>query len=216
MLQGALKLDQLVSQEYRLDEINEAFRRGWTVKERDAQGVLRERHVVSKLRVVAVAMENKMRTAAVDRLNDLLARRVIRFRRSIGATHEWYLGKNAAGEGTAMTGSRLLYEIENWSYPIPKAGEVQEQDPDDDTADGADMVAIYQITSTATSPGPRGARRAVEPSGIWRPSLVSEGVRIATAAKPASVCWRGAADPRRALRLQNPGPYHARFDRVPI
>lgn len=117
-------------------ELNEAFRRGWLVTE-DGH----ERRVVSKLRVVAVAMENKVRKTAVMRINDLLERRVLRFRREVGQGEEWRLGMNAAREGTLMTGSRLVWEMDNWSFPVPKPGEAQEQDPDDDTADGADAIA---------------------------------------------------------------------------
>lgn len=120
-------------------ELNEAFRRGWEVVENGHR-----RHVVSKLRVVAVAMENKLRKVAVERLNDLFKRCVLRIRREVGQGEEWRLGRNAASEGTLMAGSRLLWEMDNWSFPVPKPGEAQEQDPDDDTADGADMIAALR------------------------------------------------------------------------
>jgi hypothetical protein len=37
----------------------------------------------------------------------------------------------------------------HWGYPVPKEGEAQEQDPDDNTADGADLIAAdrYAIMS---------------------------------------------------------------------
>lgn len=111
----------------------------------------------SSYRVVPVAMENKMRKASVDRLNDLLDRHAITYRRDVvqataailalvfkrpvGDFLTWQLGWNASGAGVQMTGSRLKWEVEHWGYPIPKEGEPQEQDPDDATADGADMVA---------------------------------------------------------------------------
>lgn len=117
-------------------ELNEAFRRGWEVTENGHR-----RHVVSKLRVVPVAMENKLRKVAIERINDLFARRVLRIRREVGQGEEWRLGMNAASEGTLMTGSRLTWELDNWSFPVPKPGEAQEQDADDDTADGADAIA---------------------------------------------------------------------------
>ena len=43
-----------------------------------------------------------------------------------------------------MTGSRLLWEIRNWRYPDPRPGQAQRQDPDDDTADGADLIAALR------------------------------------------------------------------------
>jgi hypothetical protein len=112
-------------------EINDAFRRGW----KDAKG----NTVTSKLRVVAVAGGDKARKTAVDRINDALDRRALRFRRVAG--YEWFYAKNSTSEGTAKYESRLFWELDAWSYPITKAGEAQDQNPDDDTADGADMIA---------------------------------------------------------------------------
>lgn len=123
-------------------EINAAWKRGW-------QDATTGRWIYPAFRVVAVAMENKMRTASVERLNDLLGRLAIRFRRTLGAGMQWLLGWNAASAGTETTGSRLLWEIKHWSYPIPQEGKAQAQDPDDHTADGGDAVAAmrYAIMS---------------------------------------------------------------------
>jgi hypothetical protein len=117
-------------------EMNEAFRRGW---EHPDTG----KHTVSKLRVVAVANENKLRAVAVERINNALDHNILFFRRSVGIEppHEWQLAMNAGSQGSPVTGSRLMYEIDNWSYGIPREGEAQKQDPDDHTADGADMIA---------------------------------------------------------------------------
>lgn len=111
----------------------------------------------SQYRVIAVAMENKIRKASVDRMNDLLDRGALKYRRDVRQAVaailaklfkkpvadflSWRLGWNASGAGTPMTGSRLAYEVSRWSYPIPKEGETQAQDPDDSTADGADLIA---------------------------------------------------------------------------
>jgi len=111
----------------------------------------------SPYRIVSVAQENKIRRASVERLNDLLDRTVLRFRRGvmqwiapiIGQAlgkdpHDfltWQLGYNAASAGQPIDGSRLLWELEHWSYAIPEEGKAQDQDPDDNTADGADCVA---------------------------------------------------------------------------
>jgi hypothetical protein len=111
-------------------EINLAFRRGWL------EG---GKTVTSKLRVVAVASENKARVVAVERMNNALDANALLYRR--GVAYDWRLGMNAGSEGTSMHGSRLLWEIDNWSYESPRPGEAQSQNPDDDSADGADLVA---------------------------------------------------------------------------
>jgi hypothetical protein len=116
-------------------EINLAFRNGWDEEQPDGRVV----HVTSKLRVIKVANENKIRKASVERINDELDRNALKFRR--GVKYAWRLGMNSESEGTPMDESRLLWEIENWAFPVPKEGEAQDQNPDDDTADGADLVA---------------------------------------------------------------------------
>lgn len=123
-------------------EINQAFRRGWDVEDTGEDGRPALFKVQSRLRVVRVGNENKLRKVAVDRINDALDLNTIRFRRLTPYT--WRLGMNVDSEGTEQEGSRLLYEIDNWSYPKARPGEAQDQDPDDDTADGADMVAAMR------------------------------------------------------------------------
>jgi hypothetical protein len=125
-------------------ELNLAFRRGWA--EIDEQGHETGRWIISRLRVAAVAMENKARETAVMRMNDHLDANTLLFRRDLGA--------NAAGEGVLAHGSRFLWEVVNWAVPIPKEGKSQRQNPDDDTADGADLIASarYALMS-AWSPG---------------------------------------------------------------
>lgn len=122
-------------------EINQAFRRGWEVEYEDEEGNPVREHVTSKLRVVKVGNENKLRKVAVTRINDALDMNTIRFRKGVGRGTQWNFGMNAGSEGTAMTGSRLIWEMENWAYVAPKAGDAQDQDPEDGTADGADMIA---------------------------------------------------------------------------
>jgi hypothetical protein len=99
------------------------------------------RKLGSKLRVVAVAMANKIRGASVERINKLLVARAFLIRRTIGNHLVWREGFNAGSAGTEMKGSRLLWEIGKWAYPIPEEGKAQKQDPDDHTADGADGIA---------------------------------------------------------------------------
>lgn len=115
-----------------INELNQAWARGW----HDDDGKV----VKSKLRCVAVARENKIRKTSIDRLNRLLDTNCLKFVEL--APYEWRHAMNAGNiEGTPMTGSRLLWEIEHWSFVVPKPGEPQEQDADDDTADGADMLS---------------------------------------------------------------------------
>lgn len=120
-------------------ELNNAFRNGWL----DDAG----RPVVSKLRVVAVKAEHKARAASVEKMNDLLDRNILLYR--AGIAYEWQMNMNAGSPGTRQHSSRLLWEIGEWAFPVPKEGEAQVQDPDDDTADGADLIAAdrYAVMS---------------------------------------------------------------------
>lgn len=108
--------------------------------------------------VVAVGMENKIRTASVERINDLLGRGALKFRRGLLGGKVWKLGLGAASDGYPIEGSRLLWELDNWKYPEPGADKAQKQDPDDNTADGADAIASmrYAIMSwwRAAAPTP--------------------------------------------------------------
>lgn len=129
-------------------ELNLAFRDGWLEEWTDPRsGQKKREHVVSRLRVIPVAGENKIRVTSVDRMNDLLDRSVLQFRRAV--SYEWRYNMNAGSEGTPQLGSRLVWEMEQWGYPLPKAGEEQSQDPDDATADGADAIAAarYAVMS---------------------------------------------------------------------
>lgn len=125
------------------------------------------RRIGSPYRVVPVGMENKVRRTSIERLNELLDRRAIRYRRDIhrymaripiiGAEGAelapispiWLLGYGAARPGVEMQGSRLQWELKHWKYPIAKPGKSQTQDPDDHTADGADLIAAerYAVMS---------------------------------------------------------------------
>ncbi len=120
-------------------EINQAFKR-----------------MEAPWRVVPVSkksMEGKTyRRGSVDRLNDLFARNALKIRRGIGGDRPrdkrkamvWRLGLSTASDGHAVRGSRLLWEMNNWCYPEKKEDRAQGQDPDDDTADGADAIAGWR------------------------------------------------------------------------
>jgi hypothetical protein len=98
----------------------------------------------SSYRGVAVIPENKARKASVTRLNWMLGERRLLIRRDIGEELEWRLGVNTSHQGEPMQGSRLLWEVNSWRYPEPRDGQAQQQDPDDDTADGADAIAALR------------------------------------------------------------------------
>lgn len=108
-------------------EINVAFRRD-----------------TSPFRVRAVAMESKARAAAVERLNELLFHTKLLFRKGESLDHEWRLGMGSASDGRPMNESRLLWEVRTWRYPDARTDKAQKQDPDDNTADGADMIAALR------------------------------------------------------------------------
>ncbi len=90
------------------------------------------------------------RRMAVSRLAGLLERGALLFRRGLGDGRVWRLRQSAASDGQIQLGSRLLYELSQWRYPKPKEEEkAQVQDPLDDTADGADLIAAlrYAVVS---------------------------------------------------------------------
>ena len=129
------------------------------------------RRLDSPYRVRAVLAERKLRRASVTKINNLLLRGALRVRRGIGELSKWNLRMSAAQDGRQVLGSRLLWEINNWRYPAPKdAGEDrQQQDPDDDTADGADMIAALRYAimsryppSKRKSPKPPAENRNVD------------------------------------------------------
>jgi hypothetical protein len=111
----------------------------------------------SPYRVVAVAQANKARQTSVARLNDLAGRGALTYRRDVhravaailadtfkrtaSAFLTWRMGLGAGGEGVEMAEPRLWWETQHWTYPVPKEGEAQKQDPDDHSADGADAIA---------------------------------------------------------------------------
>lgn len=98
----------------------------------------------SPYRVRPVRAENKARRASITLLNNLLGRESMFVSKSVASEQHWRLGQSAATEGRPQIGSRLLYEAGQWRYPKPKEGEAQKQDPDDHTADGADMIAAWR------------------------------------------------------------------------
>lgn len=100
----------------------------------------------SPYRVRGVKAESKARQTSVTLLNNLCARGALLISRDVAVDgHIWYRGQDAASDGHATAGSRLLYEIGQWRYEKPKSDEqVQADDPVDATADGADCIAALR------------------------------------------------------------------------
>lgn len=90
--------------------------------------------------VYAIAGEKKAVTAGIQRLENLLNRGAFKVRRGMSADMPWRLRKNAQGDGQPMMGSRWMWEASNWQYPKAADGKPQKDEPDDATADGADMM----------------------------------------------------------------------------
>jgi hypothetical protein len=91
--------------------------------------------------VAGVDAEHKIRRVGVERLENLMNRGALTFRKGLGQGQVWYLGMNASASGKPVEGSRLLWEMDNWQYPKTDDGKAQKDDPDDHSADGADMMA---------------------------------------------------------------------------
>lgn len=132
------------------------------------------RTIGSPFRVVPVGREGKLRGAFVERANNELGRNALKLRRDVGEwcwralreqwrllgyeklpnedereppdVRRWMLGQNVESRGTEVYGSRHKYEVQHWSYPVPAPGETQGSDPDDDTADGADLIAARRYS----------------------------------------------------------------------
>ena len=126
------------------------------------------RRLKSPYRVRPVLQERKLRRPSVTKINNLLARGALLVRRNIGEFMEWRLRMNAASEGRVVIGSRLLWEMNSWRYPAPKdpGEERQKQDPSDDTADGADLIAAlrYAVMSYYTPPRPKRIEKPKDPN----------------------------------------------------
>ena len=112
-------------------EINHAFKRSerpWRV------------NPVSKTTIEG----RSYRAASVDRLNDLFGRGALTIRKGMADGRVWRLGMSSASDGHPIEGSRLLWEINNWQYPEKIDDKAQKQDPSDDSADGADLIASWR------------------------------------------------------------------------
>lgn len=113
----------------------------------------RDRHPFT---VTPILQKSKIKDAGIERMNDLLDRDAMLYRRNVMRHMQlavedilgddapdirgWRLGFSASSAGTPMQGSRLQWEAGKWAYPPPVEGHAQAQEPDDHTADGADLT----------------------------------------------------------------------------
>jgi hypothetical protein len=95
----------------------------------------------SPYRVAGVAAETKSIKVGIERTENLLNRGAFKVRRSLGAGSVWKLGMSASRGGKPVEGSRWVWEANNWQYPKTDDDKVQKDVPDDQSADGADMMA---------------------------------------------------------------------------
>lgn len=110
----------------------------------DPDGLLELNQALERLgspyHVLPVEMANKKRQTGVMRVESLLTRGALKVRRGMGGESLWRLGMSASSNGRPVRGSRFVWEMTNWQYPKAADGKVQKDEPDDATADGADMM----------------------------------------------------------------------------
>lgn len=90
--------------------------------------------------VYAIDGNLKAVTAGITRVENLLNRGAWKVRRGMGADMVWRLGQDASKAGQPIMGSRWMWEAANWQYPKAADGKVQKDEPNDKSADGADMM----------------------------------------------------------------------------
>ena len=94
----------------------------------------------SPYQVIPVQMVNKSKQAGIMRLESLINRGAFKVRRGMGRDSMWFRGMSSSSNGQPVRGSRWQWEATNWQYPKAADGKVQKDEPDDATADGADMM----------------------------------------------------------------------------
>lgn len=97
----------------------------------------------SSYMITPVEFRNKIIMVGVNRLENLMTRGAFKVRRGIGTGMNWRIGMHSGAPGKPVEGSRWIWEANNWQYPkIEENGKlrIQKDEPDDTTADGADMM----------------------------------------------------------------------------
>jgi phage terminase large subunit-like protein len=111
--------------------------------------------------VYPIPGELKAVQAGIDRCESMLNRGAFKVRRGMGADMTWNVHKNASSPGRPIMGSRWMWEAVNWLYPKTAEGKVQKDEPDDASADGADMMDTfrYMMTSFFAADAPPQSKR---------------------------------------------------------
>lgn len=94
----------------------------------------------------------RWKLASYQRIGDLLARGQLLFARDLSHDLEWEIGASTKQRGKKKVGSRLIWEFKNLRYQEAKDGKAQRDEPDEGTADGADMLAALRFVAMQVSP----------------------------------------------------------------
>lgn len=127
--------------------------------------------------VFPVDAKLKARSAGIMRVESLLTRGALKVRRTMGSDQTWRLGMGSSQLGKPVRGSRWVWEINNWQYPKMPDGKVQKDDPDDNTADGADMMDATRygvMTWLGPLDEPPAKRHPTPEEAIWKDALQKE------------------------------------------
>lgn len=128
--------------------------------------------IESPYRFGAVHANNKIISAGVMRVQGLLGSGNLVVRRGLGAVvgavdpkedeeqRVWYVGRKSDSDGHPVEGSRWIWEANNWLYPKGEVDKAQKDLPNDDSADGADMMAAtrYVVMTFSAGDGPEKPR----------------------------------------------------------
>jgi phage terminase large subunit-like protein len=109
--------------------------------------------VGSKHSVYAIPGELKKRAAGISRLESMMNRGAFKVRRGLGSDRVWRLGMSSNKPGKPVMGSRWMWEASHWQYPEMPDGKIQKDDPDDASADGADMMDGTRYLAMTYFPG---------------------------------------------------------------
>lgn len=101
--------------------------------------------IKSPYRVGAVDGEHKIIKAGIARILVMIGAGELSRAPDLGDGQLWHEGKTAEKPGRPVSGSRFLWELEHWSWPKTTENKPAQRDvPNDDSADGADMMAALR------------------------------------------------------------------------
>ncbi|MFW6083749.1 MAG: hypothetical protein ACODAA_00880 [Gemmatimonadota bacterium] len=95
----------------------------------------------------------RYRRASYQRIMDLMSRGQLLFAADLEEDDlGWEIGASTKQRGKPMDGSRLIWEIKNLRWEDPADGRTQRDDPDEASADGADMIAALRFIAMQVTP----------------------------------------------------------------